>query len=154
MDLRALKLLLTLAIAGAPAGAQTPAKPETVRDPTSRPSFATARCIDGTFWTSTQRAGACLGHGGVIEWLPPDWPKDATARCADLTWSSSNEPQSACVQHGGVRVWLGRRLPPNATALCGDGTYWTSPETQGACLGHAGMFEWYGGPGGQLPVKN
>ncbi len=30
---------------------------------------ATAKCTDGTFWYSTERAGACVGHGGVAAWM-------------------------------------------------------------------------------------
>jgi hypothetical protein len=29
---------------------------------------ATAKCADGSFWYSAERAGACKDHGGVAEW--------------------------------------------------------------------------------------
>ncbi len=30
---------------------------------------AIARCMDGTYWHATTRAGACYRHGGVARWL-------------------------------------------------------------------------------------
>jgi hypothetical protein len=30
---------------------------------------ATARCSDGTYWYSVERAGACADHGGVANWI-------------------------------------------------------------------------------------
>jgi hypothetical protein len=147
-------IFLTTLLGIAPAGAAAQAKPSSVRALGIRPSFATARCNDGTFWTHPERVGACGGHGGVSEWFRPDPPKDATARCTDMTWSASNDPQAACVRHGGVRFWLRPRRPPNVTARCGDGSWWTDPEPQNACPGRGGVSEWYGGPGGALPEKN
>lgn len=32
-------------------------------------SGAIARCMDGTYWHSTTRTGACYRHGGVATWL-------------------------------------------------------------------------------------
>jgi hypothetical protein len=32
-------------------------------------SNATAKCSDGTFWYSAERAGACAEHGGVSTWM-------------------------------------------------------------------------------------
>ena len=30
---------------------------------------ATAKCADGTYWYSVERAGACADHGGVASWM-------------------------------------------------------------------------------------
>lgn len=30
---------------------------------------ATAKCADGSFWYSADRAGACADHGGVASWM-------------------------------------------------------------------------------------
>jgi len=43
--------------------------------PSSRataPRDATARCKDGTYWTSKEHQGACARHGGVTRWLPAE----------------------------------------------------------------------------------
>jgi len=146
--------VVTIALGVLPATVVAQSKPETVRPPGVRPPFATARCGDDTYWVQPQLAGACGGHGGIIERLRPDPPKDATARCTDMTWSASTDRQLACVEHGGVRFWLRPRRPSNVTGRCGDGSAWTGPELQSACAGRGGVAEWYGGEGGPLPEKN
>jgi len=152
MDGRRIVIWITMGLAGLPAGVLAQ-KPPTPMPPGEHPRYATARCSDGTYWSDPQPAGACGGHGGVLQWLRPDPPKDATARCTDLTWSRSIDPQLACVQHGGVRFWVRPRQAPNVTGLCGDGSNWTGADLQGACAGRGGVAEWYGGPGGPLPQK-
>jgi len=37
--------------------------------PNTDPTNAIARCVDGTYWHSTTRKGACVNHGGVAAWL-------------------------------------------------------------------------------------
>ena len=149
VSLVALSLLVTTSGQG-----QAQAKPgQAPPRPGSRPSYATAQCADSTYWTNTDRHGACTGHGGVFQWYPLSPPKDAIARCGDDTWSAG-PPATACAQHGGVRLWL---RPPNrasnVTALCSDRTEWTGTNQSTACLGHGGVSEWFGGPGGSMPTK-
>lgn len=40
-----------------------------VHSPSSNPTGATARCVDGTYSYSLHRSGTCSHHGGVAEWL-------------------------------------------------------------------------------------
>lgn len=137
--------LFTSALAVVPGAAQETPKPSSMQPPGTRPSYATARCTDGSFWAQATRAGACVGHGGISELFTPLRPKDATARCADGTWSASPDRSRACWgEHGGVRVWLDVRRPPGATGRCGDGSFWTAPDLSNACPGRGGLAEWYG----------
>jgi hypothetical protein len=137
--------LLSVALAVLPAAAQEAPKPSTVQPPGTRPSYATARCSDGTFWARATRAGACLGHGGISETFNPLRPKDATARCVDGTWSAIPDRSRACSgEQGGVRIWLGVRRPPGATGRCSDGSFWMGADLSNACPGRGGPAEWYG----------
>jgi hypothetical protein len=40
-----------------------------VDDVTGKHDDATAKCKDGTYWYSVERAGACKDHGGVASWM-------------------------------------------------------------------------------------
>ena len=99
--------VITIVLGLRPGAAMAQAKPETVRAPGVRPPFATARCTDMTWSSSTDRQLACVQHGGVRFWLRPRRPPNVTGLCGDGSVWTGPDLQSACAGRGGVAEWYG-----------------------------------------------
>ncbi len=121
----------------------------------------TAQCRDGTFYYGAGRRGACVGHGGMAEWMARD-PGAARTKRPAATVRRPRAPRPAAKpraarppragaagagQHSGggaKKAGVANRAPSLATARCRDGSWWFDSNRATACQDHGGIERWLG----------